>query len=248
MRILVTNDDGIGSDGLRALVDALSARHEVWVFAPDGERSGASHALTMKKPVLVRKVAEREYTASGSPADCVILAELGVVPVVPDLVVSGINRGPNLGSDLVYSGTAAAARQAAMYGIPAIAVSLATYVPPLDFRPSARFVAERLDDLRAYWQAGTFINVNVPPGELRDGLPAALTKPGQRVYEDKLVAFDAPDGYKYCFLAGGHVKDSGGVDSDSDAVANGLVAVSRVLVMPQVDESFAPGPFPPEAR
>ncbi|MCX7025698.1 MAG: 5'/3'-nucleotidase SurE [Spirochaetes bacterium] len=248
MLILVTNDDGILSDGLRVLVSELATRHEVWIFAPDGERSGVSHAMTLKQPVLVRKVAEREFSCSGTPADCIILAELGVVPVVPDVVVSGINRGPNMGTDLVYSGTAAAARQAALYGIPAIAVSLATYVPPFDYIPSARFIVERLAALMDLWKPGTFINVNVPPVSRERNIEAVFAVPGHRTYQDNLTAFDAPDGYKYCFLSGGHVKDEEDQGTDSQAVSVGKAAVSRIIVSPQVSPDFTPGPFPGTVR
>jgi len=119
MRILLTNDDGYASDGIKALAVALGGEHEVWTLAPDSERSGMSHSMSLRQPLKIRKLAEREYCCSGTPADCVILASHGVLPFSPDVVVSGINRGPNLGTDLVYSGTAAAARQASMNGVPA---------------------------------------------------------------------------------------------------------------------------------
>ena len=113
MRVLIANDDGVFSPGLEAVRAALAPDHEVWVVAPDGERSAMSHYITIKGPVAVREISERVYSCSGSPADCVIVGLLEVLPELPDVVVSGINIGPNLGTDVIYSGTAAAARQAA---------------------------------------------------------------------------------------------------------------------------------------
>ena len=135
MNILVTNDDGIAAEGLEALINELKGLcnaqnkplHTITVIAPDTERSGVSHAMTLRHPTKVRRLNEGLYTCSGTPADCVIVAGLGIVKEKIDLVVSGINRGPNLGTDIVYSGTCAAARQAALVGIPSIAVSCAGY-------------------------------------------------------------------------------------------------------------------------
>ena len=137
MRILVTNDDGIDAEGLAVLVQFLSDEsyggkgREIVVLAPEAERSGVSHAMTLRRPTKVRKLNEGYYSCSGTPADCVIVAGLGVLPWMPDLVVSGINRGPNMGTDIVYSGTCGAARQAALAGVPAIAVSCAAPGLPL---------------------------------------------------------------------------------------------------------------------
>jgi 5'-nucleotidase len=131
MRILLTNDDGIQSDGLYALIDALNGikdingktLHEIWVVAPEHERSGVSHAMTLKRPTKLRRLGDFRYSCSGTPADCIIIAGLSVLHDAPNLVIYGINKGPNLGTDIVYSGTCGAARQAALEGIPSIAIS-----------------------------------------------------------------------------------------------------------------------------
>jgi 5'-nucleotidase len=135
LKILLTNDDGIDSTGLRQLQTALQREHDVWVVAPDSNRSGSSHSITLGNPTKFSKRGEREYASGGTPADCVLHACLGLVPVEIDMVVAGINLGPNLGTDIVYSGTAAAARQGAFLLKPAVACSLSTYHPPyyLDF-------------------------------------------------------------------------------------------------------------------
>ena len=130
MRILLTNDDGIESPGLRELARALGGDHEVWVVAPESNRSGSSHSITLGNPARFRRVGEREFASAGTPADCVLYAILGVVPAPIDIVLSGINLGPNLGTDIVYSGTAAAARQGAFMRKPSVAVSLSSYKAP----------------------------------------------------------------------------------------------------------------------
>lgn len=133
MKILLTNDDGIKSLGLRALQDVLGGEHEVWTVAPDRERSGSSHCISIKNPVRFHQVEERQFACGGTPADCVLFSCLGALPERPDLVISGINLGPNIGTDIIYSGTAAAARQAALMDIPAVAISQATFTAPFYF-------------------------------------------------------------------------------------------------------------------
>ncbi|HOX14352.1 MAG TPA: 5'/3'-nucleotidase SurE [Spirochaetia bacterium] len=241
MKILVTNDDGIHCEGLRVLAEELGRDHEVWVFSPDGDRSGSSHSMTLRSPGKVRALDERTYTCSGMPADCVILAFRGAIPFRPELVVSGINRGPNLGTDIVYSGTAAAARQAVLHGIPGIAVSLASYGPAFDFRPAARFVRSNLGALLAAWDASVFLNVNVPPGPDADTRGAVFTRPGKRTYRDSLHTFEAPDGFTYCFLTGETIDNAGEEAADTSAVDSGLIAVTKVLVDPQVPPAFPAG-------
>ncbi len=232
MRLLLTNDDGIHAEGLKALAAALSAEHEVCVFAPDQERSGVSHAMTLRNPGKVRKLGEREYSCSGTPADCVILACLGAIPFEPDAVVSGINRGPNLGTDIVYSGTCGAARQAAFVGLPGIAVSCATYREPFRYAAAASFVRRHLGRLVELCGPQVFLNVNAPSSD-DEALGGEWSLPSQRRYLDKLKSFEAPDGYRYCFLSDGSIETREGEGSDHGAVLAGRVAVSAVLAHPQ---------------
>jgi len=232
MKILLTNDDGYASDGIKALAHSLGADHEVWTLAPDSERSGMSHAMSLRHPIKIRKIAEHEYACSGSPADCVILAGHGVIPFKPDIVISGINRGPNLGTDLVYSGTAAAARQASIIGMPGIAVSLATYVGPFDYAALARLVAERLDFFLNLWSPDVFINLNAPPAMDDHNYTVVDAFPSRRIYRDTLKFFDGPDDYSYCFFMDGHVDTSEEPGSDDDMVNKGFATVTRVLTYP----------------
>ncbi|MCX7026916.1 MAG: 5'/3'-nucleotidase SurE [Spirochaetes bacterium] len=238
MRILLTNDDGINSEGLDALVEALSEvdsaegkAHELIVVAPDGERSGISNAMTLKLPTKLRKISENRYSCSGTPVDCVIVAGLNVLKNRPDLVISGINRGPNLGTDIIYSGTCGAARQAALSGVPAIAVSCASLVPPFEYGACASFVASNLEALKSAWMPGCFVNINGPSSS-DPGLKAKWTIPGRNHYFDNIKCFDGEDNYTYCFLSDGkHEREKEG-SADHQAVAEGFIAISLVDIHP----------------
>jgi 5'-nucleotidase len=232
MKILLTNDDGYASEGLKALQKSLGASHEVWVMAPDSERSGMSHAMSLRHPLKIRKLDEQGYSCSGTPADCVILAMHGVIPFKPDIVVSGINRGPNLGTDLIYSGTAAAARQATLNGIPGIAVSLATFTPPFRYDALARLVADRLDWLLSQWDDQVFININAPDAHDEFKYELLEAFPSHRIYKDTIKFFDGPDGYSYSFFMDGHVDTTKETGSDEDVIGRGLASYTRVLAYP----------------
>ncbi len=238
MHILVTNDDGIDAEGLSILVRYLSNEsfggrdREIFVLAPESERSGVSHAMTLRHPTKVRKLKEAYYSCSGTPADCVIVAGLGVLPWLPDLVISGINRGPNMGTDIVYSGTCGAARQAALTGIPAIAVSCAQYREPLDYRCCASFVALNLKELVAFWREDSFININCPSADETER-PARWTVPGINKYHDAISCFDGLDGYRYCFLGEGKSERLSNPISDHQAILDGEIALSLIHIHPE---------------
>lgn len=231
MRILLTNDDGIHSKGLQKLKAGLEPDHEVWVVAPDGERSGMSHYLTLKDPVRSRKRGHQAYSTSGSPADCVIVGILGIMPHKPDVVLSGINIGPNLGTDLIYSGTAAAARQASFMGVPGVALSLEGFVEPLYFSPLVDFVAGNLDVLRDLWDEHHFININAP--NKPDPSPAVeITRPSKRIYHDMLVNYDSPRGETFYFLEGTPAESAPEEGTDWEALRRGAIAVSPIYLHP----------------
>ena len=243
MIILLTNDDGIESAGILAMADVLTSGHEVWMVAPDIERSGTSHAITLRDAVRISEIRTRTYACGGTPADCVLFALLGAIPVKPDVVISGINHGANLGTDIIYSGTAAAARQAALMDRPSIAVSLVGGSPPNDFRLAARFVEENLSLLVGLWSPDHFINVNVPDIELcePDGrtVRVQVTHPTRRIYRDHLVDFTAPSGDKYYFLQGSLVESGLEEGSDWAAVSGGRISVSAVHLHPLKHEDDA---------
>ncbi|HTX71754.1 MAG TPA: 5'/3'-nucleotidase SurE [Rectinemataceae bacterium] len=240
MRILVTNDDGVHAEGLAVLVRELGRAHDVCVFAPDQERSGVSHAMTLRHPGKVRKLGEREFSCSGTPADCVILASLGALPFQPEIVVSGINRGPNLGTDIIYSGTCGAARQASLNGMAGIAVSCASFKEPLKYGAAAAFVLSHLERLVEECDHGIFMNINAPSSDDID-VPGEWAEPCWRRYRDRLRSFEAPDGYSYHFLADTTVETREDEGTDHVIVARGLVAVSPVVVHPQVPAGFIAG-------
>jgi 5'-nucleotidase len=197
-RILVSNDDGIHSAGLAALADALGAIGDVVVVAPDREQSACSHALTLHRPLRIDEVGPNRFTVDGTPTDCVNLAVNAILPERPTLLVSGINRGANLGDDVTYSGTVSAAMEGTLLGISSIAMSLIGR-GPYDFGPAAMFAA-RL----AAWvleqglPPDTLLNVNVPPD--KDGVaPNAveLTRMGRRRYGVAIVVKVDPRGRMY---------------------------------------------------
>lgn len=166
--ILLTNDDGIEAEGLQRLRAALRDFADVIVVAPDRERSAVSHGLTLRTPLTLREAGENQYTLDGTPADCIIYALESVTPAVPDLVISGINHGANLGDDIMYSGTVAAAREAAHQGLRALAVSQAYDNSPIDFTRGVKFVAALVKRLLARSGEGAFcLNVNIPVRRIR---------------------------------------------------------------------------------
>jgi 5'-nucleotidase len=233
MNIFLTNDDGVDSEGIQKLAVALRAtgKHRVGVLAPDTNRSGISNAVSLlNDPVKLLDRGHDTWSCSGYPADCVIAALLGALPFKPEIVLSGINRGENLGTDLVYSGTAAAARQASFAGIPAVALSLAGK-GVLHWDMAAAWVAGHLEELTAFWREDCFVNVNIPNSP---GGPVGMLEawPAIKTYTDKLTVTNAPDGSRWCFLQGEPVLTAGQADSDCDVVARNYVSVTSVYSYP----------------
>jgi 5'/3'-nucleotidase len=196
-RILLTNDDGIGAPGLKVLEHALSPLGEVTVVAPDSERSGSSQALTLHQPLRVKTLDNRHYAVGGTPADAVILALYQLLPQKPHLVVSGINPGGNLGENLIYSGTVAAAQEAALHGVPSFAVSLVAR-NAVDFSGAAAFAFELAGRiLQEGLPPGVALNVNVPNGAVRG---ARLTRQSQKISRNLVCEKKDPRGRPYYWL------------------------------------------------
>jgi len=222
--VLLSNDDGYDASGLRALADALRPLGRVVVVAPDRNRSGSSHAMTLHYPVRVEQLEEDRYRVDGTPTDCV---NLGIVHLLrearPDLVVSGINRGYNLGDDVTYSGTVAAALEALLLGVPAIAVSRSPALP-LDYAAAAS-IATRLarETLRRGLPPDTLLNVNVPAGGEH---PVRITRQGRRVYEEGVEERRDPKGRVYYWIGGGPSKSLPDPTSDLAAVERGEISVT----------------------
>jgi len=222
--ILVSNDDGIHAPGLVALATALEALGEVYVVAPDREQSAVGHALTLHRPLRVEPLAARRFSVNGTPTDCVNLAILGILPVRPDVVVSGINSGSNLGDDVTYSGTVSAAMEGSLLGVPSLAVSLVEAGEGADYGPAARAAVELTRLLLGDRESGvTLLNVNVPRGEPRG---RRMTRLGRRVYSEKVTEQRDPRGKVYYWIGAGPPAWEAGEDTDFAAVHAGYVSVT----------------------
>ena len=223
--ILVTNDDGINSAGIKALADALTDLGEVHVIAPDREQSAVGHALTLHRPLRVDTIGDRWSAVNGTPSDCVNLAILGLLSEPPVLVVSGVNHGSNLGDDVTYSGTVAAAMEGALLGVPSMAVS---QVEPDATGFAAAGEVARLVAMRVLVEGlprQTLLNVNVPPGRLAG---IRLTRLGRRVYREKAVREVDPRGRPYYWIGAGPPEWDEDEDSDISAIRAGLSTVTPV--------------------
>lgn len=226
MEILVTNDDGVQAEGIRALADALAPLAAISIVAPDREQSATSHALTLHRPLRLRTISDGVMSVDGTPTDAVLLAVHGSLKRRPDLVVSGINHGPNMGSDVIYSGTVAAASEGSLLGIPSIAISLATW-DAADFAPAAR-IAHNL--VKWFLQRGlpqhTCLNVNIPPLPRSEVKGVRITRLGKRVYRDVIVEKTDPRGKLYYWIGGEEPTWEHDEASDFTAVADGFVSVT----------------------
>lgn len=236
MRILVSNDDGYFSDGLAALVAALTPLGEITVVAPDMERSGASNSLTLDRPLMLRRAANGFYRLNGTPTDCVHMAVTGLLNWRPDVIVSGINHGANMGDDTLYSGTVAAATEGFLLGIPSFAVSLAygfegQAPKPEYFETAGRVAADLVQRLRHQpFNEPTLVNVNVPnlPHERLQGI--RVTRLGRRHKAEPVIEGVNPRGEKIYWVGpAGPVADAG-EGTDFHAVSSGLVSLTPLQV------------------
>lgn len=232
MHILVTNDDGIYAPGIFALQAALRTipGAKVTIMAPQDNQSAVGHRKTLFEPLRIKKIIIRDgvegYATSGSPADSIAMALLGYIEDEVDLVVSGINRGPNLAQDITYSGTVTAAMESVLFGVPAIAMSLDSFNDP-DYGPAARFAA-RLAPLVV--EKGlpelTLLNVNVPVPDIKG---VRVTRQGRRRYHDKLDERIDPMGRPYYWIGGGlPTGDTEDVGTDVWAIDNGYISISAI--------------------
>jgi 5'-nucleotidase len=226
-RILISNDDGYVSEGLRALVDAVSPLGEVWVVAPEAEQSASSHAISIHRQLRIREVRQRWYAIDGTPTDCSYIAINHLMKNArPHLMLSGINHGPNLADDVTYSGTVAAAMEASILGVPAIAFSLVSRGGTMDFAPAARF-AHRLAEaaLAQELPASLLLNVNVPGGI--EPTSYAVTRLGKHSYGFEVVEKVDPRGRKYYWIGGNEYQHEDIPGSDCNAVLRqGIVSVT----------------------
>src|ERR671932_1479871 len=231
--ILVTNDDGVDSPGLSSLARALRRVDDICVIAPNRNWTAAGHTKTLDRPLRVTEITLPgtrlpAFSTDGSPSDCVALAFLGLAPERPRLVVSGINTGPNLGSDITYSGTVSAAMEGVVSGVPAIAVSLADYYD-WDFVYAAAFAARLARRvLHEGLEHDVLLNVNIPRGRRKDIRGVQVTRLGRREYNDELIRRKDPLGRDYLWIGGAPPGGAGEPGTDLHAVENGYVSVTPV--------------------
>lgn len=234
--ILVTNDDGINSEGILALYKALEPLGRVYVVAPEGEQSAVAHALTLHRPLKAEKTGiKRIYAVNGTPTDCVIIGVHKLLPQKPDLILSGINKGGNLGDDITYSGTVAAAIEGTLVGIPSIAISLVKGIQdngaypekPFKFQRAANF-AKRLAEivLKKPLPKDTLLNVNVPNAKKIKGIK--LTRQGKRIYDNSIREMSDPRGRKHYWIGGGTPSWEQGHNTDFEAVKNGFISITPI--------------------
>lgn len=233
MRVLITNDDGIGSPGLAALVRAFEPVAEVFAVAPEHERSATGHAITLHKPLRAAPAGipgsgVRAWSTNGTPADCVALGMLDLLEGRPDVVVSGINVGPNIGRDLTYSGTVSGAMEGAIFHVPSIAVSIGAFRSPM-FAVAAEFAVVLARSLLSHGlPEDTLLNVNVPnlPREQIKGV--AITRQGTKRYVSRLEKRTDPRGRTYYWLTGEPAPQPDEVGTDSWALAQGQISVTPI--------------------
>jgi len=237
MNILLSNDDGILANGIRALIEALAPKYNVYVVAPDRERSAAGHSLTLHTPLRVEEVepkygAKRCWMTTGTPGDCVKIAVNAILEPSeqPDLVISGINHGPNLGADILYSGTVSCAMEGAMMGIPSIATSLASlHCEYEDFKITAEFIAKLIEQLEHYkLPEKTILNINVPGLEKEDIAGVAITELGRRMFTDTYEKRVDPRGKTYYWMAGELISEPEDANTDIATIRNNKISITPV--------------------
>ncbi|MHB8124773.1 MAG: 5'/3'-nucleotidase SurE [Desulfitobacteriaceae bacterium] len=232
MNILLTNDDGYYARGIQTLYRILLAK-KTWdlsIVAPEGQRSATGHAITLFNPILVREHSlenkKRGFSIYGTPSDCVKLAVQGEIIPRPDLIISGINSGANIGTDVFYSGTVSAALEGVFLGIPAIAVSLAGYKKGSNFEPAAEFIATLLPKIINKPYHG-LININIPVKPEKNWPGVRITKLGKTVYKNVFESRVDPRGRTYFWQAGTIIEDQE-ENSDISAIQEGYISITPI--------------------
>jgi 5'-nucleotidase len=233
--ILITNDDGIDADALAPLAEALAKLGDVDIIVPERNWSGASHSITLFRPLRVRPTKLRSghpaFMTDGSPTDCVRLAVLGFLKHRPDIVVSGINRGANMGDDITYSGTVAAAMEGILSNVPSIAISIGAFGGDIDYGPAASFAALLTRNiLDRGFAPDTLLNVNVPPLPRDQIAGVEVTRLGKRTYRDQLVERLDPYGNPYYWVGGPAVSGEAEDGTDVAAMGAGKISVTPIAL------------------
>ncbi|ACI19841.1 5'/3'-nucleotidase SurE [Dictyoglomus thermophilum] len=227
-KILITNDDGINSPALKIMGKELSKLGEVYIIVPERERSGGSHAITLHKPLRVNEVKwplkkVKVWSTNGNPADCVLLGLYAILSQKPDLVISGINKGYNLGNDIIYSGTVSGAREASLNGIPAVSISVSQDGEEEDFKKATELLIRLFGKFLKIIPEGTFLNINVPPNAKVDEI--CFTYQGKFHYRNIVERRLDPRNKEYFWLHG-YIEEIGEEGSDIWAVKNGKISIT----------------------
>ncbi len=228
-RILVSNDDGIHAPGLKLLERvARSLSKDVWVIAPEAEQSGASHGLSLRKPIPIHKIGPRRFAVGGTPSDCVLMAVKHIImDRPPDLVLSGVNRGANLGEDVIYSGTVAAAREAALMGLPAIAFSQVRKGDTLHWRTAETFAPDIIRRLYANaWPKSVLMNVNFPPVGPEDVTGIKVAPQGRRLEHTQVKLAKDPYGRDVLWIGDFPTDNPRDPETDLGAIIEKMVSVT----------------------
>ena len=233
MNILLTNDDGIFSEGIRALYESLKQIGKVTIVAPDTERSAVGHAITLSDPLRVKKVIRTGkffgYATTGTPADCVKLAIRAILKKKPDLVVSGINLGPNVGYSVLYSGTVSGATEGAILGIPSFAISLATFTNP-NYSFAAEFAKKLAKQILKYKNLpkGTLLNVNIPAVVKKHIKGVRIVKQSGRAIEERFDKREDPRKRIYYWLTGEIIKSDAREDADIETIRKNYISITPI--------------------
>lgn len=227
MNILVTNDDGILAPGIGLLGEAATAVGSVTVIAPDREQSGTSHSLTLHRPLRPVRRPDGAFQVDGTPTDCVMLAIQALMPERPDLVVSGVNHGPNMGEDVLYSGTVSAAMEAVILGVPGVAISFAGHSVDtmLTYRDLLGTLLQRIAAVKEFPKA-TLLNVNLPPVPAAQVKGVRVTRLGSRFFSQSLTQMKDPWGREIFWIGGGTITWTSEGDADHVAIADGYISVT----------------------
>jgi len=229
MHILLSNDDGYLAPGLQTLARYLANEHEVTVVAPDRKGSGASNSLTLELPIRAVTHDNGFISVDGTPTDCVHLAITGLLDKEPDMVISGINAGANMGDDVLYSGTVAAATEGRFLGLPAIAVSLASHSPNMNYEPAAKVVVALVKKLaNTSLPKNTILNVNVPEGEFIDLDNIEVTRLGNRHRSEPVIKAQDPRGKTVYWVGPPGAEQDAGPGTDFNAINEGRVSITPI--------------------
>jgi 5'-nucleotidase len=231
MHFLISNDDGITAEGIQVLSDRMRDLGKVTIMAPDQNRSGASNSLTLDSPIRINEIGERTYRVKGTPTDCVHIALTGMFDKDPDMVISGINSGANLGDDVIYSGTVAAAMEGRFLGLPAIAVSLVFQERPEHYATAAEAVALLVERLtKDPLPADTILNINVPDLPWLEINGFEVTRLGHRHRAEPVVKASDPRGRPMYWIGPAGPGQDAGPGTDFDAIRRGFISVTPIHV------------------